>query len=66
MLPVREMETTASSKKGFEAAVKTTIRDISRTQRVVGWDVLSVCCEAPRDGDMVYRASLRVKILVDD
>jgi hypothetical protein len=63
MLAVREMETTATSPKGFEAAVKGTIKQMSRTQKVVGWDILSLCCESSHEGEIVYRASLRVKVV---
>jgi hypothetical protein len=65
VLSVQEVRREATSERGFEAAVKATIRNLSRTQKVVGWDVLSLCRESPREGKTVFRADLKIKILVD-
>ncbi len=65
MIAVREVERTATSSKGFDEAVKSTIREMQRSSKVVGWDVLSVCCESPHEGKLVYRANIRIKLLED-
>jgi len=65
VLSVQEVRREAVSQKGFEAAVKATIRNVQRTEKVVGWDVLSLCRESPREGKTIYRADLKIKILVD-